>query len=218
MPEVYLDEKKPTDNELKNRIDKTTRDTISLMVKFDKFKDFKKNVNLSQIKSKLKIIRKTSFNEISISDLFITPIKTGEYHVSGILDNGKIPLVSCVSDNGGFEGFFDIPRKNILKNAITIASDGMPLTSFYHYYPFTAKDNVLICKPNKKYRFTTLLFITTQLNALRWCFSYGRKCYENKIHKIKVFLPSKDNEIDEDYIERLFKSLKSWKILKKIIS
>jgi len=55
--------------------------------------------------------------------------------------------------NGGFEGFFNIDNQDtIYKNLITIASDGMPLTSFYHFYPIAAKDNVLLCKPNKTYR------------------------------------------------------------------
>ena len=218
LPEVYLDEKKPSDEELKERIDFTIRDTISLMVKFNKTNDFQKEViNDNDLFSKVTEIKSVNLKEVPITDLFETPIKTGEYHVSGILDEGKIPLVSCVSENGGFEGFFNINNTN--KNAITIASDGTPLTSFFHYYPFVAKDNVLICKPKKDYKFTTLLFITTQLNSLRWRFSYGRKCYENKVHKIQIYLPLKeDKEIDERYIESLFKSLDSWKILEKIFS
>ena len=217
LPEVYLDEKKPTDEDLKLRINNTIKDTVSLIVKYDKLQWFREQV-LSKEKnlfSNLKTLHKTNLKEIPITNLFETPIKTGEYHVSSILDEGKIPLVSCVSDNGGFEGFFDV--KTELKNAITIACDGMPLTSFYHYYPFVSKDNVLICKPNKNYRFTTLLFITTQLNNLRWRFSYGRKCYENKVHKLRIYLPFKENnEIDEEYIENLFKSVSSWKLLEKI--
>lgn len=220
LPEVYLDEKKPTDIELKRRIDQTTRETISLMVKFHKIEDFKKEVvaKSKTLFSKLKKINKSTLKEIPITDLFLTPIKTGDYHVSGILDDGNIPLVSCVSDNGGFEGFFKFDDQNtIYKNFITIASDGMPLTSFYHFYPFTTKDNVLICKPNKTYRFTTLMFITTQLNSLRWRFSYGRKCYENKAHKICIYLPFKDGKIDENYIESLFKETEGWELLEKLV-
>jgi len=100
LPEVYLDEKKPTDIELKKRIDKTIRDAISLMVKFDTFKDFKINVDISQVLSKPKKVNNTNFVEIPITDLFKTPIKTGHYHKSSATDDGQIPLVSCVSDNG----------------------------------------------------------------------------------------------------------------------
>jgi type I restriction-modification system DNA methylase subunit len=220
LPEVYLDECKPTDTKLKERIDWTIRDTISLMVKSNKIDDFKKEIASKEARlfSKLKPLSKTTLQEVPITDVFIEPIKTGEYHVSSILDPGSIPLVSCVSEDGGFEGLFDIEKNKTLKNAITIACDGMPLTSFFHYYPFVAKDNVLICKSKKQYRFTTLLFITTQINSLRWRFSYGRKCYENKVHKIKIYLPFKGKDIDEDYIENLFKSMESWKTLLKIIT
>jgi len=217
LPEVYLEEKKPTDKELQIRIDNTIRETISLMIKYNLFSDFKKEVLQKQNSffSKSKPFSKTTLKEIPITDLFESPIKTGEYHVSGILDEGKIPLVSCVSENGGFEGFFDVEDK--IKNVMTIACDGAPLTTFYHYYDIVAKDNVLVCKPNTNYRFTTLLFISTQLNSLKWRFSYGRKCYENKVHKLKIYLPfDKEGNIDEDYIETLFKTTDSWEILQKV--
>jgi hypothetical protein len=119
-----------------------------------------------------------------------------------------------VSENGGFEGFFNV--EDYIKNAITIACDGMPLSTFYHFYNFVTKDNVLICKPIRKYKFTTLLFIVTQLNNLKWRFSYGRKCYENKVHKLKIYLPFNNGNIDEDYIEGLCKSVNGWDILKRI--
>lgn len=219
LPEVYLDEEKPTHDELLVEIDQTLKDAISFMIKFNKTEDFvneilKKELNFFKAN---KPTRQVMFKEVPITDLFQTPIKTGAYHVSSILDEGTIPLISCVSDNGGIEGFFKIEPDKLLKNMITIACDGMPLTSFYHYYDFVVKDNVLICNPTKKYRHTTLLFFTNQINSLRWRFSYGRKCYENKVHKIKIFVPLTDKrEIDEDYIDSLFKSTETWNILERI--
>lgn len=222
LPEVYLDEKKPSDAEIHNSLEQTISGVISLMIRFDKIDDFQKNVLEKQsdlfdaVKTKN---TKAVWREVPITRIFQSPIKTGFYHKSGALDEGKTPLVSCVSENGGFEGFFDIvDEKNVVENAITIASDGMPLTSFYHFYPFVAKDNVLICKPKDLYKFETFLFITTQLNNLRWRFSYGRKCYENKVHKIKIFLPfSSDGTIAEEYLSALIKGTKNWKILEKIL-
>lgn len=218
LPEVYLDEKMPDAEELKKRVGEYIKEIIALMVRYEKIGDFRKEVlnRTKNLFSPPKKVKSVKFKEISITDLFKTPIRTGKYHKSKALDEGNIPLVSCVSENGGFEGFFDVEAKNVIKNAITIASDGMPLTSFYHFYPFTAKDNVLICIPKKNYRFTTLLFFVAQLNSLRWRFSYGRKCYENKVHKIKIFLPFKNGEINENYIETLFKQNKNWSLLKKI--
>jgi len=219
LPQVYLDEKKPTDQVLMNRIEESIKDSISMMVKFDKTDSFGEEV-VSKDKdffSPTEKVDKPPFKEVLLTEIFKNPIKTGDHHVSGILDEGKIPLVSCVSENGGFEGFFKIDvKETIFKNCITIASDGVPLTSFYHYYDFTAKDNALICESKKDYKFTTVLFIVSQLNSLRWRFSYGRKCYENKAKKVKIFLPFNGKEIDEDYINYLFKQTKSWNILEKL--
>ena len=231
LAEVYLDEKKPSAEELRKRIDKTIKDILALMIRSDKVEEFKSEI-LSKEKglfNKKEIPKNTNLKEVPITDLFVTPIKTGHYHVSKTIDTGNIPLVSCVSENGGFEGFIESPDTIIVKvkdkdktiqvnhkHKITIASDGMPLTSFYHFYKFTAKDNVLVCNPKEKYQFTTLLFIVTQLNSLRWRFSYGRKCYENKAHKIYIYLPYKDGKIDEEYISTLFKNSPVWTWLQKI--
>lgn len=231
LAEVYLDEKKPSAGELRKRINKTIKDILALMIRSDKVKEFKREILVKEkgLFVKKKIKKNSNLKEVPITDLFETPIKTGYYHVSGILDIGNIPLVSCVSENGGFEALIESPNTVVEKvrakdqkiqvnhkHKITIASDGMPLTSFYHFYKFTAKDNVLVCNPKEKYKFTTLLFIVTQLNSLRWRFSYGRKCYENKAHKIYIYLPYKDDKIDEDYISTLFKNSPVWEWLKKI--
>jgi hypothetical protein len=118
------------------------------------------------------------------------------------------------SGGGGVEGYFDL--QDTYTNAITIASDGAPLKTFFHYYPFVAKDNVIIGYTNEKLRFTTKLFIVNQINGLRWRFNYGRKCYLNKLHKIDIFMPYYGNNIDEDFIEGLFRKSPSWQVLSKI--
>ncbi len=218
LPQVYLDEKKPSEEVLYKRIDLEMRNFISSMIKYNKREEFEENV----IKKDKDFFVNTSYKkdvswkEFYLTDLFETPIKTGNYHKSSELDDGNIPLVSCVSVDCGFEGFYNIENKNhIMQNAITIASDGQPLTSFYHYYKFTTKDNVLICKPLKPYKFTTLLFFVTQINSLKWRFSYGRKCYENKVDQLKIFLPiNSKNEIDEEYLNSVFKKTDIWDSLR----
>lgn len=217
LPEVYLDEKKPSENDIRNRIEQTLREAIAFMIKDNRIQNFKENVlNPAFFRAIKKPSNAPILKEIPITYIFQVPIKTGDYHVSKELDAGVVPLISCSAVNNGLEGKFDVSISNTTKNAITIASDGQPLATYYHYYPFVAKDNVIIGIPNRSYRFTTLLFFATQLNGLRWRFSYGRKCYLNKIHKIKFFLPFRNNEIDEDYIEYLFKRSPSWITLQKI--
>ncbi len=220
LPQVYLDEKKPSDDVLYKRIDTEMRSFISSMIKYNKLSEFEENVIKKEKNffSNFNYGKDIQWKEFFLTDLFETPIKTGSYHKSSELDEGEIPLVSCVSVDCGFEGFYSIEnKKHILQEAITIASDGAPLTSFYHYYQFAAKDNVLICKPVKEYRFSTLLFFVTQINSLKWRFSYGRKCYENKVDQLKIFLPiDGTGEIDEEYLNSVFKKTGIWGSLKQL--
>ena len=215
VPEPYLDAERPSIEEIEEELDKTIRKFISFMIMEKKHDDFKEIIT-DRTFSSLRTVQPSQFKEVPITDIFRTPIDTGEYHASNKLDEGSIPLISCSSENEGLEGNFDLPIGHAYKSAITISSDGKPLTSFYHYYPFSAKDNVILGFPKEEYRLTTLIFIANQINELQWRFSYGRKCYLNKIHKIKIFLPMKNSNIDEDYIEYLVKKCPAWDILKKV--
>lgn len=215
IPEAYLDEKEPSLAEIEKGLDDTLREVMSFLILSKKEEEFSKEVFEKEFYEE-PVERKftNKYIEIPITELFEKPIKTGHFHKSGALDEGKIPLISCASEKDGVEGYFDISLDKTYKHGITIASDGRPLTSFYHYYIFAAKDNVMVCFPKERLRFTTLLFIVTQLNRLRWRFSYGRKCYLNKKDKVKIYLPvENNNKIDEDYIEYLVKKSPAWKTL-----
>lgn len=217
IPEAYLDERKPTKEDIVNDLDIMVRETISFLVGSNREQDFVKNVLTDELFREAKPKELQGQKELPITEIFKTPIQTGEFHVSGEMDDGKIPLISTSALNNGVEKYVDVPLAQTNLNAITISSDGTPLTSYFHYYNFVAKDNVMICFPKENYRFTTLLYITTQLNRLRWRFSYGRKCYLNKIDKIRIYIPTnRAGEIDEDYIEFLIKSLPSWQMLVKL--
>lgn len=228
VPEVYLDTKRPSITELESNLDKTLRELISFMIQEDKMGDFREIIT-EELFEPIGRVQMSTLIEVPLTQIFLTPIKTGIYHVSGLLNDGNIPLISCSSINAGVEKFVDVPStivktvrgseeviQSTYQNAITIASDGRPLTSFYHYYPFCAKDNVMVCFPKEKFKITTMIFIVSELNSLKWRFSYGRKCYLNKVHKIQIFLPIRDNGIDEDYIEYLVKKTRSWNILRKL--
>lgn len=144
----------------------------------------------------------TNKKEFLLSELF--DIQTGDFHSINELEKGNTPLISCSDVDNGIVGFYDIPNEKTHKNKITVAYDGKPLTAKYHPYKFTAYDNVGILIPKTKLRKTTLLFVTLILNIERWRYSYGRKCYKNKLDKTTIKLPvNKNNELDEDYIEEI---------------
>ncbi|MBI2652593.1 restriction endonuclease subunit S [Candidatus Woesearchaeota archaeon] len=171
--------------------------------------DFKTKINFSELNKRLNpkrlpvspISYKTEKKEFLLSDLF--DIVTGDYHSINDLKEGKIPLISCSEFDNGISGFYNIPLDKTYKNMITVTYDGRPLTAKFHDYHFAAYDNVGILLPKKKYRKETLLFVALLLNIERWRYSYGRKCYNQKIKKLKLKLPVKENNLNEEYISQI---------------
>lgn len=150
------------------------------------------------------------FARLKLDSIFET-IKNGDFHASSELNEGKVPLVSCKTEktpDHGVEGYFDVPNNKTYENCVTITCDGdQPSTAFYHPYRFAVKDNVLVCIPKKGIKFTTMLYAISCLNKERWRFSYGRKCYANKLDKLTIPFPiGKDGNLDQDKIEKILSS------------
>ncbi|PIN78121.1 hypothetical protein COV15_00475 [Candidatus Woesearchaeota archaeon CG10_big_fil_rev_8_21_14_0_10_34_12] len=172
--------------------------------------EFKTKLNFLKMVAELKpkkqqiedIDYKHKKEEFEIKDLF--SVNSGEYHSINKLRKGEIPLISCSDVNNGIAGFYDIPEENTHKDCITIAYDGKPLTTKYHNYKFSAYDNVGVLTPLKEMKKTTLLFITLLLNIERWRYGYGRKCYKQKLERLKIKLPiNNKKEVDEDFIAEI---------------
>lgn len=151
---------------------------------------------------------KLDFESFTLESLF--ELSPGEYHSVSRLDSGRIPMVSCGDENNGIIGLFDVDPSNIHPPSMTIAFNGLPLTTKRHPYAFGAKDDVAVCKPKKTIRPTTEFFIQMMLNRERWRYSYYRKCYLDKLKRFKILLPTKDSEIDEDGIQALIETTPYW--------
>lgn len=212
IPEAYLDEGIVSISDTINEVDKIVRELFAFLITSKKignpFLQFINGQKTKPFKSKI------NYKIFKLNDLF-SYINTGNFHVSGDLDKGNIPLISCKTIENGTEGHFDIDE-HTFEHCITIASDGSwPMTSFYHSYTFAAKDNVIICRPNKNLNIKAILFITAQLNSQIWRFSYGRKCYLNKTDKIQIPLPVNNRgEIDFKVIDSIVDSCQVWDDLK----
>ncbi len=144
---------------------------------------------------------------LKLDSIFIK-IVNGDFHASSELDEGKIPLVSCKTEktpDHGVEGYFEISNDKTYENCVTITCDGdQPSTAFYHPYRFAVKDNVLVCVPKKGVKLTTILYAISCLNKERWRFSYGRKCYANKLDKLTIPFPvDDDGNVDQNKIEKI---------------
>ena len=132
-------------------------------------------------------------------------IKSGDYHALHELAPGTVPLVSCGDINHGFVGLFDVPLSQRYADAITVAYNGLPLTSKYRPYEFAAKDDIGILLPRQKTDALSLVYVAALLNALCWRYSYGRKCFKEKLRDLVIDVPIRTNGrlvcIDDDQIQ-----------------
>ena len=116
-------------------------------------------------------------------------ITSGDYHALKELAPGSVPLVSCGDINHGFIGHFDIPASKRYSNVITVAYNGQPVTAKFRPYEFGAKDDIGILEPRRPTSTLALIYVAAALNAQRWRYSYGRKCFKTKLSEFTVDIP-----------------------------
>jgi hypothetical protein len=152
------------------------------------------------------------FGFIPITSLFT--LHSGDYHKASAIPRGKYPLISCGEEDNGIIGYVDVPNDKLYRETLTVAYNGQPLTTKFHSYEFAAKDDVAVCIPKKRMKISTLIFIQYMLNQERWRYSYGRKCFNEKLSKINISMPlHSDGTIDEDTIEKIVFNTSYWNFL-----
>ncbi len=153
-------------------------------------------------------LNKIELEPVPIESIFT--VKSGDYHNAADLPIGNIPLISCGKTDNGLVGYFDIPSKNVYCNTLTVAYNGQPLTTRYHPYSFAAKDDVAVLLPKRPLKATSLLFIQLMLNSETWRYSFGRKCFREKLSNISINLPITGKEFNEGMISELMKNTSYW--------
>jgi hypothetical protein len=127
------------------------------------------------------------FAEKTVASLF--DVKSGDYHALEELDLGTVPLVACGEADNGVVGLYDIPEDKRYHRAITVAYNGRPLTTKFHPYEFGTKDDVAVLVPLLPMDDAALLYVAALLDRQKWRYSYGRKCYREKLSRITLTVP-----------------------------
>jgi type I restriction enzyme M protein len=131
-------------------------------------------------------------------------VTSGDFHVIRNLDPGNVPVISCGDTNNGLVGYFDIPDDMTYERALTVAYNGSwPLTTKFHPYKFAAKDDVAVLTPLTSMRDTTLFYMAATLDVQKWRYSYGRKCFREKLQQVSILVPMRNKAVDEDLIAQL---------------
>ena len=157
----------------------------------------------------------TSFKSTALTDLFA--VQSGNYHKADDLFDGPYPLISCGDKDNGLVRFCTAPLEHIYENCLTVAYNGSPMVTKYHPYKFVAKDDVAVLIPKRTLRATTVLFVQMMLLRETWRYSYGRKCFKNKLMRTVINLPVKDGNLNEDSIQKVITGTSYWDFIQPMI-
>jgi type I restriction enzyme M protein len=150
--------------------------------------------------------------DIQIGSIF--DLAPGSFHATNELEPGSVPLISCGEEDNGLIGYFDIPSNKTHNRALTVSFNGFPLTTNFHPYRFGAKDDVAVLIPREQLSDGLLIYIAASLNNMKWRYSYGRKCYREKLKNVSVRLPMKDGQVDSSVPDALFR--KAYENIKRV--
>ena len=209
VPEVYLDQAKPSVGESFAILEEDLRNLLAYLVKIQQAK-------LSETaESKRKPFGKTKWKTFSITELF--DLKRGHFHSIAALDVGKCPTISRVSTDNGCVGFYNIPDGASIWPARTITVSSVTGDAFVQPAPFIATDNVVLCVLRPEYeslKLSSLVFFQAMMNHMKWRYSYGRQCYKTKYKKTKIWLPVMSNKnLNEKYMGNVVEQANHWSII-----
>lgn len=211
LPQVYLDEPRPSAATVLTDLQHAVREYLAFLVRTADADALSKALT-GLPDGPLPKGAPADFALFSLTDLFGEEITKGSIHAMNVEGPGPTPVVSSSTESNGILDFYDLdPDWPRVRNVITVACNGTPLTSFYHPYEVVAKDDVMVCTPPANFPIETLFYLITALNAVTWRFSYYRKAYTNKVDKINVYLPVNDRgAIDHAWIREAVRSREGW--------
>ena len=127
-------------------------------------------------------------------------------------DRGKYPTFSSDSTNNGIVGYSNLSPSFLCDEdcPIFVIFGDHTRTFNIAQTSFNVMDNVKVLKPNKKYKLSELLFITSSWKKGIKNLGYARHW---KIAKeAKILLPTKNNQIDFDFMESFIAELEAERI------
>ena len=163
-------------------------------------------------------LQKVKWGEYRIGDLFDKiEVKRLKYKVSELpktpIDNFVLPALTAGIQNQGLNNY--VPKKNatILKNVISIASNGDAGATFYQKNEFTILQDAYAIK--WKYNDNLLddnnyLFLTNSISkSIYNKYDWTNKAGWNKVKEEKIQLPTKNGKIDFKFMTSFIAELEA---------
>lgn len=131
-----------------------------------------------------------------------------------ISENGKVPLISNSSTDNGVMGFSNL-RANNKGNTITCSDTTLGAdTMFYQQHDFIGYSHIQHLvpkfKPFNKY-IASVIIAACRVATLKK-YDYGNKFNREAMRKTKIQLPTKNGEIDFDFMESFIAELEAERI------
>jgi len=207
VPEEYLDEREPTEKEMRVDVENSAREMVAFLIRTKKEKIIKK---LFLKNKKVKTIQAPpDYKYFDLKELF-EPIKgKGDYLIN--LERGDTPLISATNVNNGVLAYVDL--KPIFKAPLTTV-ERVSGTAFIQLQDFvTVPDDIMILKPLKDVQnLEFLVYVSALINKKRWKYSYGRKLSKSRLKEMRLYLPiDKEGNINYPYISEFVRSCYGWK-------
>lgn len=145
------------------------------------------------------------WNNYRIGDLFDT-IKQGTRLTKQDQTDGDLMFVMSGTTNTGIAGKIGNSKNQFPKNSLTIDIFG---NVFYRNYEFGASDDVgVYYNSNKQIDKMSMLYLATSIQKnLIGKYDYGYKLRASKSYDLICQLPTKNNQIDFDYMTTYIKAI-----------
>ena len=153
------------------------------------------------------------FKNYKVSDLFNIYSPTKRFNANAIKFGGKYPYVVRTSQNNGIRGYITEDEK-YLSPANTFSFGQDTATVFYQDKPYFTGDKIKVMKLKignlNKERACYLLSIIRKAFSN---FSWGQTSFnENVLNNVEIIIPTKNNQIDFDYMEERIRVLEEERI------
>lgn len=153
---------------------------------------------------KLETINFSKWKEYKLSDIFSIK-KSPNINASEVTVGTNLNYLTRTNYNNGIQ--YKVENNDYkINNGNCIAIGGESASIFYQNDEFISGNNITLLYNKYMNRFNGL-FIVAVLSKEKYKYSYGRAFNKEHIENTIIFLPTKNNEPDWEYMENYIKSL-----------
>lgn len=213
VPEVYLTQPLPTEGDVESEMREAVRNTFAYLVKIDRARVQPNRADAQRTR----VPACTKWRVFTAGDVFT--VQRGHFHSIADLDPGDYVTISRIGEDNGLVGFKDIPEGASVWPAGTITVSTVTGDAFAQPVSFIATDNVVMCTPKPAFcgfKPSSLVFAAQMLRRVKWRYSYGRQCYQNRFVSTEFTLPvTESGDLNYQYMESVVEGMPYWSYVRE---